>query len=286
MKNLFALTEEEKNIILGLHESATKKQYLVSEAYESWNTSSDDKTERRVGRTLGFGVKATTNNGCELVMLVDGNGYENLVCNVCPGGYIDFKIENDYKNTTISGNWSTDGQNVSIRMSDGTTFTGTLSDGSIKSQALRWIMKQPKFIDYSKKYTQSTKNWGSGEVTPKPDEEANKWNNYPCVVNYPGVQQDKTANGSIVYRINNEVYFSNGRKKSSDGTMKNYTCDDEIFKVQTKTENGDTNRTTTQVKPKYYQEIVNLQNKVGVNDDGILGKATLKAIMDKLSQKV
>ena len=31
MKNLFVITEEEKNRILGLHESATKNQYLINE---------------------------------------------------------------------------------------------------------------------------------------------------------------------------------------------------------------------------------------------------------------
>jgi hypothetical protein len=285
MKNLFVLTEEEKNRILGLHESATKNQYLTSEAYESWRSSSDDKTERRVGRTLGFGIKSTMNNGCELVMLVDGNQYENLVCNVCPSGYLDFKIENDYKNTTITGNWSTDGQNVTIKMSDGTTFTGALSDGSIKDQVLRWIMKQPKFIDYSKKYALSTKGWGSGEVMTMPEDELGKWGGYPCVVNHPNAKQEKTSSGSIIYLINNEYYYNNGRKKLSDGTMLNYTCNDEIFKPQTKKENGGNgltggNGTTS----KYYQEITDLQRKVGAKDDGFLGPKTLKKIMDKLSQ--
>jgi hypothetical protein len=29
-----------------------------------------------------------------------------------------------------------------------------------------------------------------------------KWNNYQCVINYPGAQQVKTNLGSIVYKIN------------------------------------------------------------------------------------
>jgi hypothetical protein len=309
MKNLFVITEEEKNRILGLHESATKNQYLISEDWESWSSSSDDKTERRVGKTLGFGIKSTMTNGCELVMLLDGNQYENLVCNVCPGGYLDFKIENDYKNTTITGNWNTDGQNVTIKMSDGTTFTGSLSDGSIKDQVLRWIMKQPKFIDYANKYSLSTKGWG----------ELGKWDSYPCVVNHPNAKQEKTSKGGIIYLINNEYYYNNGRKRLSDGTMQNYTCNDEIFKAQAMPEPdlqagvlknaqacgwGDdvegyknsgwkcpkpgssdkSKQNGEQQKPKYYQQITDLQTKVGAENTGTLDQATLKAIMDKLSQ--
>lgn len=282
MKKLFELTEEEKNRILGLHESATKNHYLINEQ----GVVVDNY---KVAKTLGFGVDRTMSNNCQKVMILDGNGYYNLVSNVCPEGYIDFKIEADYQNTTITGNWVVSNQNVTITMSDGTKFTGTLTDGSVKTQVTNWLVKQPKFEEYVKKQMDPSikdtwKSWGSGKVEVKSEDESTKWNNYPCVVNYPGVQQDKTPSGSVVYRINNEVYFNNGRKKLSDGTMKSYSCDDEIFKVQTKTETGGgSGSTVTQENPNVAR-IKELQRKVGVKDDGILGKQTLKAIMDKLTK--
>jgi hypothetical protein len=112
-----------------------------------------------------------------------------------------------------------------------------------------------------------------------------KWNNYQCVINHPNAKQVKNPSGSIVYTINGETYFNNGRKRLADGTMMNYTCNDEIFKVQTKTETDGTGGLKGGQENPNVTRIKDLQTKVGVEKvDGILGPKTLKAIMDKLSQ--
>jgi hypothetical protein len=67
--------------------------------------------------------------------------------------------------------------------------------------------------------------------------------------------------------------------------MMNYTCNDEIFKVQTKTETDGTGGLKGGQENPNVTRIKDLQTKVGVEKvDGILGPKTLKAIMDKLSQ--
>lgn len=297
MKNLFEINEDEKNRILGLHEQATKNLYLISEqegrVVDNYN----------VAQTLGFGVSRTMSNNCQRVMILDGNGYYNLVSNVCPGGYIDFKIEADYENTTISGNWAITNQEVTITMSDGTKFIGPLTKGSIKTQVTSWLVKQPKFKEYVKTQMDPTlkdtwKSWGGGDVQTKTENSVGSkqgitWDiavkRWPCFANL----EDKNIYNDgkydyVIYQIggldyyvyigDGHVYNPSTKEFTSTYLGKDYPCDPPV--VQPKPDPGVTggqeNPNVTRIKE--------LQRKVGVKDDGILGKMTLKAIMDKLSQ--
>jgi len=56
---------------------------------------------------------------------------------------------------------------------------------------------------------------------------------FPCVPNHPRGQQSKMSDGSFTFNIDGEYYYSNGRKKTKDGKMVNYTCNDVIFKTNT-----------------------------------------------------
>ncbi len=163
MKNLFVIAEEEKNRILGLHESATKNLYLVNETAsipEVVGVYSD------VANCLGFDINGGTSN-CKRVMIFDGQMKQNLISNVCDSGYIDFKVENDWKNTTIPGSWVVSDKNVTVTMSDGTKFTGTLTPGSLKEQVTSWLVKQTKFNDFVKGLGSEVQNiwksWGGGD---------------------------------------------------------------------------------------------------------------------------
>jgi hypothetical protein len=70
----------------------------------------------------------------------------------------------------------------------------------------------------------------SGESDQQEDsgEKKSSWDDYPCVVNYKGAEKVKHQSGETVYRIDGEIYWPNGRR-SKDGKMVNYSCDDEMF---------------------------------------------------------
>ena len=303
MRNLFEINEDEKNRILGLHEQATKNHYLINEQ----GVVVDNY---KVAKTLGFGVDRTMSNNCQRVMILDGNGYYNLVSNVCPGGYIDFKIEADYENTTITGSWVVSNQNVTITMSDGTKFTGSLTDGSVKTQVTNWLVKQPKFGEYAKKQMDPSikdtwKSWGGGDAQTKTENSVGSkqgitWDiavkRWPCFANL----KDKNIYNDgkydyVIYQIggldyyvyigDGHVYNPSTKNFTSTYLGKDYPCDPPV--VQPKPDPGVTGggsgSSGGQESPNQ-KRIKELQRKVGVKDDGILGKMTLKAIMDKLSQ--
>jgi len=256
MKNLFVITDEEKNRILGLHESATKNHYLINETLSA-NDMNMNRTYESVADCLGFS-RAGMRGNCQRVMILDGNSYQNLISMVCPNGYIDFKNEIKYKDTTISGSWVVSDQNVTITMSDGTKFTGTLTKDSLKNQVTSWLVKQPKFEelvkDQSSGIKDTWKSWGGGEVLTKPED----------------VDAQVRAHAQYCgWGSDIQGFMDSGKQCPKQGS--------EVVK---------TGETPPPPKPKYYQEIVNLQSKVGLENTGKLDQATLKAIMDKLSQKV
>jgi hypothetical protein len=57
------------------------------------------------------------------------------------------------------------------------------------------------------------------------------WVNFPCVTGNKNAVKGKLTNGSIAYTMNKVTYYSNGRKRLSDGTMANFTCNDVEFKT-------------------------------------------------------
>ena len=252
MKNLFVITEEEKNRILKLHESATKNLYLVNETAsipDVVGVYSD------VANCLGFDIVGGTSN-CKRVMIFDGQVLQNLISNVCDNGYLDFKVENDWKNTTISGSWVVSDQNVTVTMSDGTKFTGMLTPGSLKTQVTSWLVKQPKFAEFVKdlgpEVENTWKSWGGGEVQPMPE---------------PDMESQVKAHAQYCkWGDDIQGFLDSGKKCPKPGSK------------------DGSNLTGEQGKSKYYQQITDLQTKVGAENTGTLDQATLKKIMDKLSQ--
>jgi hypothetical protein len=56
------------------------------------------------------------------------------------------------------------------------------------------------------------------------------WVKYPCVVNYPGAEKGTLSDGSTSYKINGEVYYSNGEKMTqNEGIKVPYSCNDNFF---------------------------------------------------------
>jgi hypothetical protein len=202
MNNLFKIDESERKRILEMHENATRKNYLIYE---------EDETDYSylVTSALGFGPGEVQSNGCTEIMLLDGSGYWNLICNICPNGYIDFKVEADYKNTTITGQWSMNGENINIKMSDGTSFAGNSEEGSLKSLVTAWLLKQKKYQD-----------WVASQMDPDVKSTWQSWGGAPAT------QGQETPQGEEGTQTGDKEYGE------YQGTSRKYTVNKNVIAFQ------------------------------------------------------
>jgi hypothetical protein len=69
------------------------------------------------------------------------------------------------------------------------------------------------------------------DTTTKDPEAVKQFTSFSCVPNHPRANQSKMSNGSFAFNIDGEFYYNNGRKKTKDGKMVSYTCNDTIFKT-------------------------------------------------------
>jgi hypothetical protein len=69
------------------------------------------------------------------------------------------------------------------------------------------------------------------DTTTKDPAAVKQFTSFSCVPNHPKAKQSKMSNGSFVFNIDGEFYYNNGRKKTKDGKMVSYTCNDTIFKT-------------------------------------------------------
>jgi hypothetical protein len=69
------------------------------------------------------------------------------------------------------------------------------------------------------------------DTTTKDPEAIKQFASFSCVPNHPRAKQGKMSNGSFTFNIDGEFYYNNGRKKTKDGKMVGYTCNDTIFKT-------------------------------------------------------
>jgi hypothetical protein len=69
------------------------------------------------------------------------------------------------------------------------------------------------------------------DTTTKDPEAVKQFTSFSCVSNHPKAKESKISNGSFAFNIDGEFYYNNGRKKTKDGKMVSYTCNDTIFKT-------------------------------------------------------
>lgn len=224
MKNLFIISEEEKNRIIGLHESATKKQYLIIET--------------------AYG----------------------------PGGWIDVDIQSQ----TLTLNKylemeRVEGKGSELKLNAGAKFTKGSSDYLIAKNTQYQMVHD---------LTGSVQETLTGNVF------------YYCQTKRFGTNKDNTQYWGENFDSRVQAGFNDlclSLKNDTGAPKQQYV--DNGFRMSGVTDNKPGTETGKEVqtkpepiKSKYYQEITDLQRKVGVKDDGFLGPKTLKAIMDKLSQ--
>ncbi len=264
MKNLFEINEDEKNRILGLHESATKNHYLISEQSLSNYPVNNIQT-----------VVIGTYNNSNKHTLIDGVTYNNIILGFDRGDNPSnssgtWYVQNEkYDKEYHSGNWTFD--NASKQ------YTFNSHDGQLRKSGT-FVQKDAynDLIRYVVTKYQNSESMGDTYRFAYYLTNLAKDNNiqiqqnsllaqYATKNKYEGLQYDGATNNQ------NQQYVDSGFR------MKGVTDDKPGIEtaggVQTKPQ-----------PPKYYKEITDLQRKVGEKDDGILGQKTLKAIMDKLSQ--
>jgi len=209
MKNLFVITEEEKNRILGLHESSTKNHYLISE-----QASAEKQIAGQI-YTASYGAGTDEDNFVNAIEKI--SSLQQLIS-------IDNLLKNGYSRLGLQGQINDE-------------------------------FNPQEYGDRS--YLEKIKS---------------KLSSLGAKLTY-----DQIRNGSVVIS-----YPQAPQPKPQPETT------DTQQVVQTKPETtsggstGGSTGGTTQPSPNVAR-IKELQRKVGVKDDGILGKITLKAIMDKLS---
>jgi hypothetical protein len=121
-----------------------------------------------------------------------------------------------------------------------------------------------------------------------------KWEKFPCVMQHKDAKRAKLSDGTFAFFIGKDVYYNNGRKKLADGTMANYSCNDEIFKSSAPVEvspetpaevSPETTSTTTKQPLSYY--VKEAQKLIGMPEseqDGKFGPKTLEALQNFLSK--
>ena len=113
----------------------------------------------------------------------------------------------------------------------------------------------------------------SSEEDKKEDKEG--WDNYPCVVNHPEAKGDE-FNGDKIYTIKGERFFPNGRR-SKNGKMISYSCDDPMFSELTDAEVQKITKEATSLLTEASEDIESLYDdpgywkkwKGGLDDDEI-----------------
>jgi len=286
MKNLFEINEDEKNRILGLHESATKNHYLISE-----QSLSDMPVNNIQTVVIGKSTGGNTHT------LIDGTTYNNLILGFDRGNNPlnssgTWYVQNEkYDNEYHGGNWTFD--NASKK------YTFNSYDGQLRKSGdfAQWGA-YGDLIKYVVNKFQNSQSMGDGSFAYYLIKLAEK--------NNIQIQQNSLLAQYATKNKYKNIQYDGGEVQAMPepdlqaGVLKNaQACgwgdDVEGYKNSGwacpkpgsgKIEGGkvtNVKNTQTQESPNVTR-IKDLQTKVGVKDDGILGPKTLKAIMDKLSQ--
>jgi hypothetical protein len=276
MKKLYFLDEEEKNRILNLHESATKKQYL-SEATEKGGAAyvdpATDTPEAKIARAFyQSAVGMGTNEKKMLTALQSIKSAAQF-----------WKVNGLVKNLSYN--------------SGKLDIAGVINDemGGDNLEDVKKITEALKVIGITATYSSVKRTLNSGgvimlfkentfKITSQPvvaktaaELDANWVTTYKCVTTQPGAKASKLKDGSTAYVINGYVYYSNGVKRkipASSNKSEKYSCD------EFKSKKSNKGSSVSSIAP----NIQAVQKQLGIqNATGTLDTATLQAMLAKLN---
>jgi hypothetical protein len=276
MKKLYFLDEEEKNRILNLHESATKKQYL-SEATEKGGAAyvdpATDTPDAKIARAFYQSAAGPGTNEANMLTALQSiksaaqfwkvnELVKNLPSN---SGKLDIAgVINDEmgRDNLEDVKKITD----SLKSTAGITATYGSEERKLNSGGVAKLFKENTF-----KIT-------SQPVVAKTGAELNAtWaTTYKCVTSQPGATPVKRKDGSIVYQIGKIYYYANGRKLV-DGKTYPYTC------AEFESNKSNKGSSASSIAPK----IQAVQKQLGIqNATGTLDATTLQSMLAKLNSGV
>ena len=132
----FIITENERKRIKNLYEDSSTVSSINTWMGASGQQTSSSET---VAKAIGIG-QPFRKKECWRTMILDGTYRSNIISNVCDNGYFDFQTEGNDGKTIVTGQWTADDKNVKITLSDGKTFSGSVSEKSLQSQVAQYII--------------------------------------------------------------------------------------------------------------------------------------------------
>lgn len=129
MKRL-TITEQERKRIQRLHE------------FNFNNPFKNGPSSYEVAKAVGF-AEAKINKECYEIMILDELGNSNVISNICDNGYFDVKNTSSSAPSPTTGQWVIENNTIKITLSDGKTFSGSISDKSLQSQIAQYIINNP-----------------------------------------------------------------------------------------------------------------------------------------------
>lgn len=264
MKNLFKLNEEEKNRILNLYESDSKKQYLMETPLTDFYNKLPDETSKKFTSMNNSWQGPGTREGDML------NALKTFTAN-------DFNLYNQYlklhKNSSDPFEYSSfqeiiNGEMGKDNLQDVINITNQLKTMGINAEYVKdniadlhpnsFKINSPVTPVVAKTGTQLDDAWAT---------------TYKCVKGQTNKKEYKLKNGSHAYEINGYVYYNNGFKRNIDSNkIEKYTCN-EFKKTGVKT-----------IQQTLSPRILNVQKQLGIqNATGKIDVATLQALLTKLN---
>jgi hypothetical protein len=279
MKKLYFLDDEEKNRILNLHESATKKQYL-SEATEKGGAAyvdpATDTPDAKIARAFYQSAAGPGTNEANMLTALQS------IKSAAQFWKVNELVKNLSSNSgkldiagVINDEMGRDNLEDVKKITEalkviGITATYGSEDRKLNSGGVAKLFKENTF-----KIT-------SQPVVAKTGAELNAtWaTTYKCVTSQPGATPVKRKDGSIVYQIGKIYYYANGRKLV-DGKTYPYSCAE--FKSNIDRNKGKKGSSTAAIAP----NIQAVQKQLGIqNATGTLDATTLQAMLSKLNSGV
>jgi hypothetical protein len=268
------IDSEEKDRILSLHESATNKEYLVTGKKPLF-----EQEESNVQQAANLIYKACKGLGTDTDMLIKGVMKIRSV--------EEFKEVDNILKASNYGDSSTgfvdmiNGELGMENQGDAKEIMNHLNSIGVNATAKIGVGKMMansfKITGFSENQKQGDQQQGIGK-----ERDLNWRDRYSCVANYEGAEKVQLKDKSHAYKINGVVFYNNGRKMEN-GQMSNYSCNDEMFKGQTKTE--DPKPTETKKSGGSLRDMtITIQKEVGVDPDGRFGPKSINAAYEALTK--
>ena len=247
MKKLYYLDEEEKQRILNLHESSTRKQYLMNEQSLGNMATYAAYAGAVAGGPVAYAVISKINS------YMTRSAFIKTVTEACSKGGTPtlgtgplMDIAEKLNGLINTPNWPTGYATAESRKGIKAELTSipSIPDLCGVEKEYKNLFQIGLLADLEREFrldknfqdtvqvplakairlSQEATGKAAEAAKQKPAETLVGWENYPCVTSNPNAKKGSRKDGTVDYNINGEFYFGNGRKQGVDGKMSSYYC--------------------------------------------------------------